>query len=191
MGDEDLDTLFREARSYKRFEPAPVADETLRAIYELAKFGPTASNSMPGRFRFLVSEAARQWLADRADEGNKAKIMGAPCVVIVAYDLDFPRYMTLLHHVPDAVNWWPTDEARHYDGLRNSSLQGAYLMMAARALGLDCGPMGGFDRAAVDAEFFAGTRIKSNFVVAVGHGSTERLRPRAARLSFEQTSEIL
>ena len=146
---------------------------------------------MPGRFRFLVSEAARQRLANVADEGNKPKIMSAPCVVIVAYDLDFPSYMTLLHHMPESVGWWPTEEGRHYDGLRNSSLQGAYLMLAARAMGLDCGPMGGFDREAVDAEFFAGTRIKSNFIIGLGHGSTEKLRPRAARLSFEQTSEIL
>jgi len=164
----------------------------LRAIYDLAKWGPTASNSTPARFRFLVSPEARERLAERADAGNRNKIRSAPCVVILAYDLDFPATMTFLNpSAPDALTWWPTDEGRRFDGLRNSSLQGAYLMIAARSLGLDCGPMGGIDREAVDAAFFAETNIKSNFIIALGHGSTERLNPRGPRFDFDQVCEIL
>jgi 3-hydroxypropanoate dehydrogenase len=131
-------------------------------------------------------------MADVADTGNKPKIVSAPCVVLIGYDLDFPKAMTTLApHLPGAVKWWPTVESRRFDGLRNSALQGAYLMIAARSLGLDCGPMGGFDREAADAEFFAGTRIKSNFIVALGRGTGEKLHPRAPRLDFDAACEIL
>lgn len=192
FGDLELDQLFREARSYKRFENAPVSEATIHAIYELMKWGPTATNTTPGRFKFLVSEEARRRLADRADANNVAKIMSAPCVTIVAYDLDFHLKMGVLApHAPDAVNWWPEEETRHYEGLRNSSLQGAWLIMAARSLGLDCGPMGGFNREAVSAEFWPQGRIFANFIIALGKGSPEKLRPRAARLPFDETCEIL
>jgi nitroreductase len=192
LGEEALDVLFREARSYKRFEPTPVPAETLHAIYALAKFGPTASNSNPGRFLFLVSEEARARLAALAEPGNRPKIMSAPCVIVVAYDLDFHEKMAFLRpDAPDSVGWWPTEEGRHYDGLRNSSLQGGYLMLAARALGLDVGPMGGFDREAVDEAFFPGERIRSNFIIALGRGTTEKLHPRQPRFGFDEVCRIL
>lgn len=169
-----------------------MTDEALHALYDLLKFGPTASNTTPARFKFLVSEAARQRLADLADKGNVAKIMSAPCVAVIAYDLDFHEKMDVLSpHNPDARNWWPTEETRHFEGLRNSSLQGSYLMLAARSLGLDCGPMGGFDRDAVSAEFWPEGRIFANFIVALGEGTDEKLHPRAPRLTFDDTSEIL
>jgi 3-hydroxypropanoate dehydrogenase len=157
------------------------------------KFGPTASNSLPGRFLFLVSEDARATLSALAEPGNRPKIMSAPCVAVVAYDLDFPEAMAAIRP-PDARStsaWWPTEESRHYDGLRNSSIQGMSLIIAARALGLDAGPMGGFDRAAVDEAFFPGGRNRSNFIIALGRGVQEGLAPRAQRFAFDQVCRIL
>lgn len=157
------------------------------------KWGPTASNSLPGRFLFLTSEPARAKLAALAEPGNRPKIMSAPCVVIVAYDLDFPEAMAAIRP-PDAkptTSWWPTEESRHYDGLRNSSIQGMSLIIAARTLGLDAGPMGGFDRAAVDEAFFEGGRVKSNFIIALGVGTEEGLGPRQARFEFGRVAAVL
>ncbi len=141
---------------------------------------------------FLVSEEARQRFAAHAEPGNVAKIMSAPCVILVAYDLDFPDHMAQLRpDAPGATGWWPTEEGRSYDGLRNSALQGGYLMLAARALGLDIGPIGGFDREAVDRDFFPSGRIKSNFIICLGTGTTEKLHPRQPRLSFDEVARIL
>ena len=156
------------------------------------KFGPTASNSNPGRFLFLVSEESRRRFAAHAEPGNVAKIMSAPCVVVVCYDVDFNKKMDFLRpDAPGAENWWPTEEGRRYDGVRNSGLQGAYFMLAARTLGWDVGPIGGFDREAVDRDFFPDGRIFSNFIICLGRGTTEKLHPRQPRFAFDEVCTVL
>lgn len=192
LEDATLAQLFTEARTRNGWDPTPLPDETLRAIYELVKFGPTAANSTPARFYFLTSPEAKERLAKHASGSNAPKIRQAPCTVIVGYDLDFPETLPkLFPHAPGAKTWFDDMAAREWGALRNSSLQGGYFIMAVRALGLDAGPMSGFDNAAVDAEFFAGTRIKSNFIVSIGHGTEEGLFPRNPRLDFDEAAKIL
>jgi 3-hydroxypropanoate dehydrogenase len=187
-----LDTLFREARTYNAWAAVPITEAQIREIYELAKLGPTAANSGPARFHWVVSEAAKQRLAPHLSEGNRGKSAAASAVVIIGYDLDFPEHMSkLFPHAPDAKNWFNDLDAREIGALRNSSLQGAYLLLAARALGWDTGPMSGFDNAGVDAEFFAGTAIKSNFIMAIGKGTNERLFGRLPRLDFDEANTLL
>lgn len=187
-----LAQLFTEARTRNGWDPTPLPEETLHALYDLVKFGPTAANSTPARFYFLTSPEAKERLAKHASGSNGPKILKAPCTVIVGYDLDFPETMPrLFPHAPDAKNWFNDLQAREWGALRNSSLQGGYFIMAVRALGLDAGPMSGFDNAGVDAEFFAGTNIKSNFIVSIGHGTDEGLFPRGPRLDFDEAAKIL
>lgn len=187
-----LAQLFTEARTRNGWDPTPLPEETLRALYDLVKFGPTAANSTPARFYFVTSSEAKERLAKHASGSNGPKIRQAPCTVIIGYDLDFPETMPkLFPHAPDAKNWFGDLQAREWGALRNSSLQGGYFIMAARALGLDAGPMSGFDNAAVDAEFFAGTNIKSNFIVSIGHGTDEGLHPRNPRLDFDEAAKII
>lgn len=192
LQDTALDTLFREARTYNDWAAEPITEAQIREIYELAKFGPTAANSGPARFHWVVSEAAKQRLAPYLSEGNRAKSMKASAVVIVGYDLDFPEYMPkLFPHAPGAKDWFADLEQREIGALRNSSLQGAYLLIAARALGWDLGPMSGFDQAGLDADFFAGTNIKSNFVMSIGRGTQVNLFERLPRLDFEEANAVL
>lgn len=192
LEDATLAQLFTEARTRNGWDPTPLPEETLRAIYDLVKFGPTAANSTPARFYFLTSPEAKERLAKHASGSNAPKIRQAPCTVIVGYDLDFPETLPkLFPHAPDAKTWFDDMAAREWGALRNSSLQGGYFIMAVRALGLDAGPMSGFDNAAVDAEFFAGTRIKSNFIVSIGRGTEEGLFPRNPRLDFDEAAKIL
>lgn len=192
LEDATLAQLFTEARTRNGWDPTPLPEETLRAIYDLVKFGPTAANSTPARFYFLTSPEAKERLARHASGSNAPKIRQAPCTVIVGYDLDFPETLPkLFPHAPDAKTWFDDMAAREWGALRNSSLQGGYFIMAVRALGLDAGPMSGFDNAAVDAEFFAGTRIKSNFIVSIGRGTEEGLFPRNPRLDFDEAAKIL
>ena len=192
LEDATLAQLFTEARTRNGWDPTPLPEETLRAIYDLVKFGPTAVNSTPARFYFLTSPEAKERLAKHASGSNAPKIRQAPCTVIVGYDLDFPETLPkLFPHAPDAKTWFDDMAAREWGALRNSSLQGGYFIMAVRALGLDAGPMSGFDNAAVDAEFFAGTRIKSNFIVSIGRGTEEGLFPRNPRLDFDEAAKIL
>lgn len=192
LPDAALDRLFRTARTRNGWHEHPLSDVDIRAIYELAKWGPTAANTTPARFVWLTTEAAKQRLAPLIHDGNRAKMLQAPATVIVAYDLDFPSTLhQLAPHNPAAPSWFDDPQVAEYEAFRSGTLQGAYLIMAARALGFDCGPMGGVDRAAIDREFFAGTNIRSNFIVSVGRGSDERLRPRAPRLAFEQACRIL
>ena len=191
LPEPDLDRLFRTARTRNGWSDAPVSETTIRELYDLLKWGPTAANSTPARFVFCTSQGAKAKLADCASGANKPKIMKAPVTVIVAYDLDFPEYLPrLFPHAPGMKDVFKDPVLTETGALRNSSLQGAYMIMAARALGLDCGPMSGFNNAKVDEAFFAGTRIKSNFICSLGVGTDENLFPRLPRLDFEEACRI-
>lgn len=192
LADAALDQLFRTARTQNAFQDRPVEDSQLRALYELLKWGPTAANSTPARFVFVKSAEAKQKLAPALSEGNLAKTLAAPVTVIVGYDEDFHEKLPYLFPHTDAKSWFDGPrEGRHEAAFRNGSLQGAYLMLAARALGLDAGPMSGFDNAKVDAAFFAGTAIKSNFLVNLGYGDPSGVFPRLPRLSFDEAARIV
>ncbi|HYG07701.1 MAG TPA: malonic semialdehyde reductase [Stenotrophomonas sp.] len=191
LHDAALDQLFRTARTQNAFLDKPVEDSQLRALYELAKWGPTAANSTPARIIFVKSKEAKAKLAPALSEGNLAKTMAAPVTAIVAYDQDFHEKLPYLFPHADAKSWFEGPrEGRHESAFRNGSLQGAYLILAARALGLDAGPMSGFDNAKVDAAFFAGTAIKSNFLINLGYGDPAGVFPRLPRLSFDEAARI-
>lgn len=191
LADAALDQLFRTARTQNAFQDRPVEDSQLRALYELLKWGPTAANSTPARFVFVKSAEAKQKLAPALSEGNLAKTMAAPVTVIVGYDEDFHEKLPYLFPHTDAKSWFDGPrESRHEAAFRNGTLQGAYLMMAARALGLEAGPMSGFDPAKVDEAFFAGTAIKSNFLVNLGYGDPAGVFPRLPRLPFDEAARI-
>lgn len=186
-----LDVLFRQARTYNAFA-GEVSDETLHRLYDLLKWGPTTANTCPARFVFVKSADAKAKLGPALDEGNYRKTMAAPCTVIVAYDLAFFDKLPVLFPHTDARGWFDTKPERELTtiALRNGSLQGAYLLLAARALGLDCGPMSGFDNAKVDAAFFAGTRWRSNFLVNLGKGDPASIFARSPRLPFDEACVI-
>lgn len=187
-----LDQLFREARTYNAWNPEPLAESTLREIYELTKFGPTAANTTPARFVFVTSAEGKEKLAAISSGSNQAKIRQAPCTVIIGYDLDFADYNAqLFPNAPNMLDGLKGSPHAEPMAFRNSSLQGGYFILAVRALGLDTGAMSGFDNAAVDAAFFAGTNIKSNFICSIGHGTQENLFPRNPRLSFEEAAQIV
>lgn len=188
----ELDQLFRTARTRNGWRPEPVPEALIRELYDLAKWGPTSANLSPGRFVFLTTEAAKARLAPHLSSANRAKSLAAPVIAIVAYDLKFALYAPrLFPHAPGVKDWFGDPAVAQETALRNGSLQGAYLMLAARALGLDCGPMSGFDAKGVDAEFFAGTSLRANFICNLGYGSEENLFERLPRLSFEEACEIL
>lgn len=185
-----LDQLFREARTHNVIG-GEVSDETIHALYELLKWGPTSANMCPARFVFVKSPEAKKRLEPLMSEGNREKTMAAPVTVIIGSDQDFHEKLPQLFPHTDAKSWFDGPrEDRAEPALRNSSLQGAYLILAARALGLDCGPMQGFDSAGVDAAFFPGTTIKTNFLVNLGHGDHSKLFPRSPRLSFDEAARI-
>ncbi|MBB1086921.1 malonic semialdehyde reductase [Lysobacter sp. SG-8] len=191
LPDASLDQLFRMARTHNELG-GEVSDEILRQLYDLAKWGPTSANMCPMRVVFVKSREAKARLEPALDEGNRAKTMAAPVTAIVGFDEDFHEKLPVLFPHTDAKSWFEGPrEARHVPAFRNGSLQGAYLILAARAVGLDCGPMSGFDNAKVDAEFFAGTAIKSNFLVNLGHGDPGKLFPRSPRLSFDEAARIV
>ena len=187
-----LDLVFRTARTYRAWDGRPVDDATLRELHELMKWGPTTGNSCPARFVFVKSAAAKARLRPALDAGNVVQTMAAPVTAIVAYDLAFYEMMPKLAPHTDARSWFADEplESLRTTALRNGSLQGAYLVIAARALGLDCGPMSGFDNAKVDAEFFAGTTVRSNFLCNLGYGDPSKLHPRAPRLTFDEACKI-
>ncbi|RME69154.1 MAG: malonic semialdehyde reductase [Alphaproteobacteria bacterium] len=193
LSDQDLDTIFRSARSYNCWSDTAVSDVTIQAIYDLLRWGPTSANCSPARFFFVKSQAAKERLKPALMSGNVEKVMTAPVTAIIAYDTTFyDRIPELFPHAPEAREWFAGDPALAEEtAFRNSTLQGAYLIIAARALGLDCGPMSGFDKAKVDATFFAGTPLKSNFLCAIGEGTTQRLFPRHPRLAFDDACKIL
>ena len=187
-----LAQLYTEARTRNGWKPEPVSEAVLRELYDLVKFGPTAANSTPARFVFVTSPEAKARLAALSSGSNGPKILQAPVTVIVGYDLDFPETLDrLFPNAPGAKHWFADPVAKEVGALRNSSLQGGYFILAARALGLDTGPMSGFDNAGVDAAFFAGTNIKSNFIVSIGYGTDENLFPRNPRLAFEEAAQIV
>jgi len=192
VNDEALDTIFRCARSQNKWLDKPVSPALLMAVYDLMRFGPTSANISPARIVFVVSPEAKARLKAHLSPTNIEKTMTAPAVAIVGYDLDFPNHLPrLFPHNPGAKDWFNDPAHRQNTAFRNGSLQGGYLIIAARALGLDCGPMSGFSNDGVDREFFAGTNVKSNFICGLGYGDPSGLFERNPRLSFDEACQIL
>ncbi len=193
LSDKSLDLIFREARTHSDWLDKPVDDALLAHVYDLAKLGPTSANMCPMRVIFVKSKAAKEKLKPALSAGNVDKTMAAPVTAIIGMDVHFYEKLPELFPHTDAKSWFKDlpENALEYMALRNGSLQGAYLMLAARALGLDCGPMSGFDNAKVDAAFFAGTTVKSNFLCNLGHGDATKLHPRSPRLSFDEACQIV
>jgi 3-hydroxypropanoate dehydrogenase len=191
LPDASLDRIFRSARTYKGFIDKPVTDETLRQVYDLLKWGPTSANSSAGRFVFVKGKVAKEKLRPALSEGNLDKTMAAPVTAIVAYDIEFYEKLPKLFLHTDARSWFAGNpELIESTAFRNGTLQGAYMIIAARALGLDCGPMSGFDNAKVDAAFFPDGKWKSNFLCNLGYGDPASVKPRNPRLSFEEACRI-
>lgn len=191
LDDVSLDILFRTARSHSYWLNRPVSDDQLRQIYELMKFGPTTANSCPARLVFVKSLVAKQRLLPCLSEGNVRKSMEAPVVAIIGMDMEFYEKLPVLFPHQDARSWYAgKPEKIRENAFRCSSLQGAYFMLAARALGLDCGPMGGFDAQKIDAAFFPDGKVKVNFICAIGYGEHAKLHPRHPRLPFEEVCRI-
>jgi len=191
LDDAALDTLFRRARTHTRWRERPVPEDLLRAVWDLARMGPTSANSSPARIVFVVSPEAKERLRPCLIEGNVAQTMSAPATAVVGHDLRFYDRLPELYPHTDARAWFVgNDDLIRTTAFRNGTLQGAYFMLAARALGLDCGPMSGFDNGAVDRAFFPEGTVKSNFLCNVGYGDPGRLHPRAPRLSFDDACRI-
>jgi 3-hydroxypropanoate dehydrogenase len=183
--------LFDNARTHNGFSADPVPEATLRQLYDLLKWGPTSANSSPARFAFVTSAEAKETLLACMSPGNVEKTKLAPVTAIIGMDMAFYEQLPKLFPHADAKSWFVGNQAMiDATAFRNSSLQGAYLMIAARALGLDCGPMSGFDAKKVDAAFWAGTSVKTNFICNLGHGDASKLFPRSPRLAFEEACRI-
>ncbi|MEQ8934692.1 MAG: malonic semialdehyde reductase [Amphiplicatus sp.] len=192
VNDEALDLIFRDARTRNGWQDRPVAQTLVQAVYDLMKMGPTSANCSPARFVFITTDEGKKRLEPHLSDGNRAKTMKAPCCVIIGYNMKFYEQLPKLFPHTDAKSWFVgNDDLIARTAFRNGTLQGAYFMIAARALGLDCGPMSGFDNAGVDKEFFAGTDIKSNFLCAIGYGTEENLFPRSPRLAFDEACKIV
>jgi 3-hydroxypropanoate dehydrogenase len=191
LSPEDMDLIFRAARSHNGWQAKPVSDEQLHALYELMKWAPTTMNTQPARILFLRSREAKERLKAALDPGNVAQTMAAPATAIIAYDLEFyEKLPQLVPHRDARTPFIGKPELIRTTALQSGTLQGAYLVVAARALGLDCGPMGGFDAAKVDSAFFPDGKVKSNFLCNLGHGDPATLHPRAPRLAFDQACRI-
>jgi 3-hydroxypropanoate dehydrogenase len=192
IADTALDQLFRHARTHNSFA-GPVTDDALREIYELMKWGPTTANSQPARFVFVRTAEGKEKLRPALSAGNLDKTMAAPVVVIVAFDLEFYEQLPKLLPHTDARSWFAGKAEGHIrdNALRSGTLQGAYFIVAARAVGFDCGPMGGFDNALLDAAFFPDGKWKSNFLINLGHGDPAKVRPRNPRLTFDEACRIV
>jgi 3-hydroxypropanoate dehydrogenase len=192
VSDQCLDQLFRTARTYNGYLDRPVAEDQLRAIWDLVKMGPTSANMLPARIIWCVSEDAKAKIASCALPKNGEKILAAPVTAIIGMDVDFHEHLPeLFPHDQSARHWFPDAAGREVHALRNSSLQGGYFIMAARALGLGTGPMSGFDHAKVDELFFAGTTVKSNFISTLGYGDPTTIFARSPRPEFERFNRIL
>lgn len=192
LGAAALDLIFRDARTYYSWDSTPVSETDLRALYDLVKMGPTSANASPARFIFAASDDAKAKLAAAASEANASKILEAPVTAIIGFDTKFYDKLPQLFPHADARSWFSGDEKLAREtAFRNSSLQGAYFIIAARALGWDTGPMSGFDKNAVDAQFWSGTNVETNFICSLGKGTTEKLFPRSPRLAFEDAASIL
>lgn len=193
LSEAALDQLFREARSYNAFLDRDVSEAQIHQIWELMKMAPTSANQLPARLVWCKSAEAKERLARHASEKNRPKITGAPVCVIIAMDLDFHEQLPWLFPHTDAKSWFSgSEEGRKTSAFRNSSLQGAYLIMAARAVGLDCGPMSGFDNASIDSDFFADEpKWKSNFICSIGYGDRTSIFPRSPRPDFKTFNRLL
>jgi 3-hydroxypropanoate dehydrogenase len=192
ISDDALDTIFRKARTHNRWQDKPVSPALLMAIYDLMRWGPTTANTSPARIVFVVSKSAKERLRPHLSPGNTDKTMAAPATAIVAYDLDFAEHLPFLFpHEPNAKSWFSDRAFANTAAFRNSSIQGGYFIIATRALGLDCGPMSGFDNAGVDREFFPDGRVKSNFLCNIGYGDPSGLFTRNPRLAFDEACQIL
>lgn len=193
VSDEALETLFHQARTHSHWLDRPVPDALLRQVYDLARLGPTSANMCPMRIVFVRSKEAKEKLKPCLDAGNVGKTMAAPVTAVIGMDVHFFEKLPKLYPHADARAWFKDlpEGVLEYIALRNSSLQGAYFILAARALGLDCGPMSGFDNAKVDAAFFAGTTAKSNFLCNLGYGDASKLHPRSPRLAFEEACQVV
>ncbi|HEY4944136.1 MAG TPA: malonic semialdehyde reductase [Rhizomicrobium sp.] len=192
VNDEALDTIFRAARTQNKWLDKPVSQALLMAIYDLMRMGPTSANCSPARFLFLTTPEAKERLAKLASPSNAPKIRQAPATAIIGYDLDFAQALPrLFPHDQSAKTWFTDPKVEETTAFRNGTLQGGYFIVAARALGLDCGPMSGFNNAKVDEEFFAGTRVKSNFICGVGYGDPAGLFARSPRLSFDEACKFV
>lgn len=193
LSDAALDLIFREARTYNGWLDKPVSEEQIHQIYELMKMGPTSANQQPARLIWVRSDDAKQKLADCVMEGNKAKILAAPVTVIIGYDLDFHEQLPWLFPHTDAKSWFEGDEdARRESAFRNSVLQGAYLMIAARALGLDCGPMSGFDQDATTKAFFGDQpRVRADWLCSIGYGDATTIFDRSPRPEFDTFNKLI
>jgi 3-hydroxypropanoate dehydrogenase len=189
---ECLDQIFLEARTHNKWQDRPVPDELLRQLVDIMKMGPTSANQSPARILFVKTPEAKKRLEPHLSEGNRAKTMSAPVCAIVGYDLKFYEHLPkLFPHNRDAKSWFEGKPQAETHAFRNGTLQGAYFIIAARALGLDTGPMSGFDNAGVDREFFAGTSVKSNFLCSLGYGDPAGLFPRSPRFTFEEMAKII
>jgi 3-hydroxypropanoate dehydrogenase len=193
LSDASLDQLFRHARTFNAWQDKEVTDEQIGQLYDLVKMGPTSANSSPMRLVFIKSKDAKARLKPFLSENNAEKTMAAPVTAIVATDFAFYDHLPKLFPHADARSWFLGNEPLiQATAMRNSSLQGAYLIMAARSLGLDCGPMSGYDQAGLDAEFFAGSQVKSNFLINIGYGDPDKnLFGRLPRLAFDDAAQIL
>jgi len=192
LPDTSLDQLFRDARTRGAWHDKDVPDSLLHELVDLVKLGPTSGNCSPARFVFVKSREAKERLKPFLSDGNREKTMKAPVCAIIGYDLEFYEHLPKLFPHTDAESWFAGKHEKIKEtAFRNSSLQGAYLILAARALGLDCRPMSGFDSAGVDQEFFAGTSVTSNFLCNLGYGDDSPLRPRSPRFDFDEMARIL
>jgi 3-hydroxypropanoate dehydrogenase len=193
VDDAALDLLFRKARSHNGWLDKPVTDDLLRQLYELMKWGPTSANCSPARIVFVRTPANKERIRPALSPNNVEKTMTAPVIAIVAYDSRFYEHLAqLFPRMPQVAELFASDAAlAATTAFRNGTLQGGYFLLAARAVGLDCGPMSGFDNAKIDAEFFPDGRFKSNFLCGVGHGDPEKVHPRSPRLAFEKACTLL
>ncbi len=187
-----LRQIYLDARTHNAWQPREVPDQLLRRLVDVLKMAPTSANCSPARILFVKSPEAKQRLSPHLSEGNRAKTLAAPATAIIGYDLEFYEHLPKLFPHTDARSWFAGNDAKIREtAFRNGTLQGAYLIVAARALGLDCGPMSGFDNAGVDAEFFAGTATKSNFLCNLGFADASGLRPRSPRFGFDEMARIV
>ena len=192
LTEKAMQQLFTEARTHNGWLPEPVSDDLLKKVYDLAKFGPTSANCCPLRIVFIKTEAGKARLKPILMDGNIEKTMAAPVTALMAMDMKFYDHLPMLFPAADARSWFAGNDAAILDGAqRNSTLQAAYFIIAARAYGLDCGPMSGFDKAKADEVFFKGTSFKSNFLCNLGHGDPAKLFPRSPRFKFEDVCLII
>ena len=192
IGERALDILFRRARTHDHWIAKPVGEDLLRSVWDLARMGPTSANCGPARLVYVVSPEAKRKLKHCLIEGNVEQTMAAPATAVIGHDLAFHDRLPELFPHTDARSWFVGKPSLiETTAFRNGTLQGAYFILAARAMGLDCGPMSGFDNAKVDEAFFAGTTIRSNFLCNIGYGDAEKLHPRSPRLAFDEACKVV